>query len=71
MNGRQDMKAETEARHDLARPDRSHRHEETARQYLQAAFYDNTRREREALRDDDARPVDEPAPQAPTRPRRR
>lgn len=64
MDDRQDTNAGTEARHDLAAsPDRSRRHEEALRQYLRAAFYGDTRREREVLRDHDARPVDEPAPQ--------
>lgn len=69
MDGRQDTNAESETRHNLAaRPDRSHLHEEAVQQYLRAAFYSDTRREREALRDGDPRPVDEPAPQvAPVR----
>lgn len=69
MDGRQDINAGIEARHDLAAsPDRPQRHEEALRQYLRAAFYGDTRREREALRDDDPRPVDEPAPQVGTHP---
>jgi hypothetical protein len=72
MSSRQENSAGADARHELAaRPERPHRHEDAMRRYLGAAFYGETRRAREALRDEDARPVDEPAPEVRTRPRRR
>lgn len=56
MDGKQDINAESEARHDLAAsPDRSQRHEEALRQYLRAAFYGDTHRKRQVRRDDDPR----------------